>query len=784
MDSNLIHILLVEDDDDDCALISEHLKQIKSTRYSIKRVCDFDSAVAELERNSIDVVLLDYLLGSKTGMDVLKHLSTMNARPSAILLTGHGDHLVDMEAMKNGAADYIDKSQLSSDILERCIRYSLEGEKTKNRLKRLNSILNMLKECGLAITGASGEEGLYQEICRIVVEAGGYRFCWVGLADGHSSLAPVAHAGFEDRYLQNINAGAKDGNGHGPLGVSILTREPLVIMDTGLDPAFGPWRAEAMKRGYASSITLALLVREEIAGTLNIYSGERGAFNEESVSLLSDLAHEVSLGISYLRNRSELVLAQRTLQERVEFLRLLMETIPNPIFHKNAGLRYEGCNKAYEDLTGQKKEDIAGKDIFEIGVVEIPENSHAMDLALLKRGGSLSYETTLKGPDGKIHSVMSTKATYADSDGKVGGIVGTWVDMTEQKKIEKHLKDRERYFRSILANMHEDIFVIGHDCRISDVNRNFLETIKRKRRQVVGRPCYEVLQNSSRPCFLDGLRCRLEDVFQTGNSYVESRTMARADGKKALVNVLYSPLKDETGKVVKVILAVRDISRELQLESELRQAQKMEAIGTLAGGIAHDFNNILGIILGYTELTRFQLQPDSPEFANFIQVQDACRRGKEVVRQILAFSRKSKQEKQPLSLSSTLKEALKLLRSVLPAGFLQQAHHRRRVVRGIEADENQSQPITQKRIARRVLLQGFERRPRDGLRVREHEQMRNDGRSEQCVEPLECHHVLAEFDVGVGLEKFTALLRVIIFVARHELHLNVCAFAEDAAVFG
>ncbi len=260
-----------------------------------------------------------------------------------------------------------------------------------------------------------------------------------------------------------------------------------------------------------------------------------------------------------------------------------------------------------------------------------------------------------------------TKAVYPDSEGKAAGIVGTWVDVTEQKKAEKHLNERERYFRSILANMHEDIFVIGRDYRICDVNRHFLETIKRKRKQIVGRPCYEVLQNARRPCFLDGKRCRLEDVFQTGNPDSENREMVRADGKKATVNVLYSPLRDETGKVVKGILAVRDISHEVRLESELRQAQKMEAIGTLAGGIAHDFNNILGIILGYTELTRFQLPPETPESSNLVQIQDACLRGKEVVKQILAFSRKSELEKHPVYIGFILKEALRLLRPALPA---------------------------------------------------------------------------------------------------------------------
>jgi CheY-like chemotaxis protein len=93
----------------------------------------------------------------------------------------------------------------------------------------------------------------------------------------------------------------------------------------------------------------------------------------------------------------------------------------------------------------------------------------------------------------------------------------------------------------------------------------------------------------------------------------------------------------------------------------------MEAIGTLAGGIAHDFNNILGVILGYTELTLFELPREAPQSSNLIHIQGAGLRAKELVKQILALSRKSKHEKHPTSIGFILKEALKLLRPALPA---------------------------------------------------------------------------------------------------------------------
>jgi signal transduction histidine kinase len=103
-----------------------------------------------------------------------------------------------------------------------------------------------------------------------------------------------------------------------------------------------------------------------------------------------------------------------------------------------------------------------------------------------------------------------------------------------------------------------------------------------------------------------------------------------------------------------------------QLKTQLIQAQKMEAIGTLAGGIAHDFNNILGAIIGYAEMALYDTRQDSMEHYNIDQVLKAGHRAKDLVKQILAFSRKSEQNKQIISLTPIIREALNLLRASLP----------------------------------------------------------------------------------------------------------------------
>jgi PAS domain S-box-containing protein len=128
-----------------------------------------------------------------------------------------------------------------------------------------------------------------------------------------------------------------------------------------------------------------------------------------------------------------------------------------------------------------------------------------------------------------------------------------------------------------------------------------------------------------------------------------------------------SPVKDQMGTVTYFVAVQRDVSNERRLEAQLQQAQKMEAIGTLAGGIAHDFNNILGAINGYAELALAQVEPGDKLHEYLLQVQQGGDRAGRLVKQILTFSRQTGQEKTPLLLSKPVEEALSLLRASLPS---------------------------------------------------------------------------------------------------------------------
>ncbi len=141
------------------------------------------------------------------------------------------------------------------------------------------------------------------------------------------------------------------------------------------------------------------------------------------------------------------------------------------------------------------------------------------------------------------------------------------------------------------------------------------------------------------------------------------------NGSPFEIKMSVSPLRDNDGKITNYVFVSRDVSQEKRLEKRLRQAQKMEALGTLAGGIAHDFNNILGAIIPCTEFALEDAPEGSPTREDLGHVLKASYRGKNLIKQILTFSRRSEQERQPVQVAPLLEECLNLLRASLPANI-------------------------------------------------------------------------------------------------------------------
>jgi len=236
--------------------------------------------------------------------------------------------------------------------------------------------------------------------------------------------------------------------------------------------------------------------------------------------------------------------AEKNLRQQYKFLQTLIDAIPVPVFYKDTKGIYQGCNREFTDFIGLNKEEIVGRGVFDIFPKDSAAVYHDSDIQLLKNTFVQRYENKTPHANGTLHDVIDCKATYFDDQGRVAGIIGAMLDITDRKRAEEALRESE---------------------------------------------------------------------------------------------------------------------------ARLQQAHKMESIGTLAGGIAHDFNNVLYSIIGYTELTMDDMPEGSLAQSNLKEVFKGAMRAKDMVQQILAFSRKARTEKKPIKVQSIVKEALKLLKTSIPS---------------------------------------------------------------------------------------------------------------------
>ncbi len=164
----------------------------------------------------------------------------------------------------------------------------------------------------------------------------------------------------------------------------------------------------------------------------------------------------------------------------------------------------------------------------------------------------------------------------------------------------------------------------------------------------------------------DDLQRQINQSLRQGGTWKGRITNRRKDGSLYEAELTVSPVKDASGDILNHVCIYLDRTHQAALERQLRQTQKLEAIGTMAGGIAHDFNNILAVISGHTELALMGIPKNSTARKNLERVLEASSRAADLVRQIITFSRMGERERKPLSLVPIVKEALKLIRATLP----------------------------------------------------------------------------------------------------------------------
>ena len=266
--------------------------------------------------------------------------------------------------------------------------------------------------------------------------------------------------------------------------------------------------------------------------------------------------------------------------------------------------------------------------------------------------------------DEMLLGIFGYKAAVAIENARLHNEVKEQLE--ERKLAENALRIEKLEKETILESLVDNVVYQDLEHRILWANQAACQSVGMERDDLIGRYCYDVWMKREEPCE----NCPLSQAMEAGR--ICEGEQHTADGR--LWSVRGYPVRDVGGNISGGIEISQDITErrraeevKQKVEAQLAQAQKLEAIGTLAGGIAHDFNNILMAIIGFTEIANTKAETGSSLKRNLINVLEASTRAKDLVAQILSFCRQSDEDKKPTQISPIVKEALKLLRATLPS---------------------------------------------------------------------------------------------------------------------
>ncbi len=352
------------------------------------------------------------------------------------------------------------------------------------------------------------------------------------------------------------------------------------------------------------------------------------------------------------------------LSQQLSLISSMIENVEECAIAADADGRIVYANAASLNFCGYRKEELVGQNIENI--FDFTSNQRAQITSCFKQETARNFETAAIRKGGALFPAhISVSPLRSESTARGLTIIAT--NISERNRSRKALIDSHVRFLTVLDSIDADIYVADMDTyEILLVNKHMHESFGE---DVVGKTCYEVFRNFSGPCS----DCTNEQLIDSkgqpaGPCVWEAKN--RATGRWYLN--YDRAIKWVDGRLVRLEIAtditrIKDLEKEsLHIQAQLQQAQKMEAIGTLAGGIAHDFNNILSAVIGYTEIVLADTADGSQQHRNLQEVLKAGNRARDLVKQILMFSRQTDKELKPVQISQIVIETLKLLRASLP----------------------------------------------------------------------------------------------------------------------
>lgn len=362
---------------------------------------------------------------------------------------------------------------------------------------------------------------------------------------------------------------------------------------------------------------------------------------------------------SRVQDKLVLIVEDITEEKNVEILKdlrldSLMENLSAHIFFKDKKFVYTSVNKVCAEFNELEIDEMVGKTDYDLFDKELADKIRSEDKKVIEKGLSFeNIERQLENKYGNSIWVSTTKIPQKGIDGEIYGLMGMSFDITDRKIVETEVE-------LLISTMHqtsEAIIITDTEGVIQYVNPAFEKVTGFALDETIGKTPAMLKSGEHDSAFYDDLWKTLNKGMAWSGHFINKKK----DGSIYEEDATISPVRNLDGDITNFVGVKKDVTNEKKLEEQLRQSQKMEAVGRLAGGIAHDFNNILTAILGYSELLLVGIDDDDPKRSKIEEIKKAGERASSLTRQMLTFSKKQVIQPKRLCVNQAINDMYEML---------------------------------------------------------------------------------------------------------------------------
>jgi PAS domain S-box-containing protein len=594
-----ISVLYVDDEPGLLEISKLYLEQTKE--FTVTTAPSASVALDLLKSDSINAIVSDYQMPGMDGIEFLKQVRAIHKTLPFILFTGRGREEIAVEAFENGANGYVQKggeprSQFAE--LEHKITAAVEHRRADAQVVTLNRLYAVLSATNKAIIRIHDKKELLNEICRIVVETGGFKMAWAGIVNAKKQvIEPTAAAGHVDRYLDNIIISTADTpHGRGPTGTAFRTGTFNVSNDIENNPKMAPWRTGALKRGYRSVAAFPFAMDTRNAGVITVFASNPGFFNDQIVRLLDEQSGDITFALQSLDHEELRIAAEQELKKSELQYRRLFETAQDAILILDGDTgEILDANAFILDLLGYPLDYFVDKHLWELGFIKdksIAEHAFTE----LKMTGYIRYENLpLETKQGREINVEFTSNAYLVAEKKI--FQCSIRDITSRKTVLDALQASELQYRRLFETAQDAILILDGDTgKILDANKFILDMLGYPLDYFVGRCLWELGFLKDKSLAVDAFT-----KLKTGG-YIRYEDLHLETKQGMAMHVEFVSNVYLVGDRRIIQCNIRDITERKRAETALALASRK--LNLMFGITRHDVMNQLTVLSGSLELAR------------------------------------------------------------------------------------------------------------------------------------------------------------------------------------